>query len=243
MDIWPGIDGSEPRQLTEVNGTLFFVANDGASGIELWKSDGTEAGTMRVKDIWPGTRGSELFSLSNVSGTLYFSANDGVHGEELWKSDGTEAGTVLVLDMVAGSGGSAPGDFIELAGKLWFSARDELYGSELRVVDLGLVEDDRNQDGVINLEDLESLCEAVRSGTAAHYQLDNFWARQDTAPGDANFDHRFDSADLASIFQRGKFETNAASSWIDGDWNCDGVFDTADLVAAFQRGAYRADDA
>ena len=42
---------SEPRYLTNVGGTLFFTARDGTSGYELWKSNGTAAGTKRVKDI------------------------------------------------------------------------------------------------------------------------------------------------------------------------------------------------
>ena len=46
-DIQPGSSGSNPRYLTDVGGTLFFSADDGISGVELWKSGGTEAGTVR----------------------------------------------------------------------------------------------------------------------------------------------------------------------------------------------------
>ena len=41
--------------LVNVNGSLFFGADDGATGYELWKSDGTSAGTVRVKDIRGGS--------------------------------------------------------------------------------------------------------------------------------------------------------------------------------------------
>ena len=82
---------------------MFFTAGDGAHGPELWKSDGTEAGTVLVKDIHPGAGGySSPSSLTGVGGTLFFAADDGTHGSELWKSDGTEAGTVLVKDINAG---------------------------------------------------------------------------------------------------------------------------------------------
>lgn len=84
-----------PR-LTNLNGTLFFVATDGTAGYELWKSDGTEAGTVLVKDINPGP-GSSLPNLLTVVGDLlFFDANNGVAGIEPWRSDGTAAGTQLV---------------------------------------------------------------------------------------------------------------------------------------------------
>ncbi len=35
--------GSNPSSLTNVNGRLFFLADDGVHGEELWRSDGTEA--------------------------------------------------------------------------------------------------------------------------------------------------------------------------------------------------------
>jgi ELWxxDGT repeat protein len=53
-DIRPGASGSSPRQMVNVNGVIFFIANDGSTGYELWKSDGTPGGTVLVKDIRPG---------------------------------------------------------------------------------------------------------------------------------------------------------------------------------------------
>ncbi len=69
------------------------------AGSELWKSDGTSAGTVLVCDIRPGASSASPSSLTDVNGTLYFQANDGTNGSELWKSDGTSAGTVLVRDI------------------------------------------------------------------------------------------------------------------------------------------------
>jgi ELWxxDGT repeat protein len=96
--------GSNPSGLTAVDGTLFFSAFDDSRGEELWKSDGTEAGTVLVKDIEPGPGDSSPVHLTNVNGILFFSAFDDAHGFELWKSDGTKAGTVLVKDIEPGPG-------------------------------------------------------------------------------------------------------------------------------------------
>ena len=55
---------------------LYFVADDGSTGEELWVSDGTSAGTHRAKDIYSGTTGSEPYELTVMDGKLYFGAND-----------------------------------------------------------------------------------------------------------------------------------------------------------------------
>src|SRR5690606_36573010 len=70
-DITPGLTGSV-RSLTDVDGVLYFLADDGVTGPELWRSDGTEVGTQLVLDIYPGSVGSFPRVLTNVSGTLYF---------------------------------------------------------------------------------------------------------------------------------------------------------------------------
>ena len=57
------------------NGKFYF---SGAG--ELWRSDGTEAGTYLVKDINPGVGDGGPSFLTNVNGTLFFSANDGTTG-------------------------------------------------------------------------------------------------------------------------------------------------------------------
>ncbi len=66
-----------------MNGTVYFQASDGSSGYELWKSDGTSAGTVLVRDIRPGATGANPSFLTNVNGTLYFQASDGSSGIEL----------------------------------------------------------------------------------------------------------------------------------------------------------------
>src|SRR6185369_139126 len=97
-----GVGSSLPTELTAVGNTLYFSAAANGSDRELWKSDGTAAGTVLVKDIRPGGTGSSPFQLTDVNGTLYFTAADGTNGRELWKSDGSAAGTVLVKDIHPG---------------------------------------------------------------------------------------------------------------------------------------------
>ncbi|MHC4853349.1 MAG: ELWxxDGT repeat protein, partial [Planctomycetota bacterium] len=129
----PGDTGhGYPRYFADVNGTLFFSANDGKTGYELWKSDGTAAGTVMVKDIRPGTNSSSPYYLTAMDGMVYFRANDGGTGNELWKSDGTAAGTVMVKDIRPGTGASSPA-YLTFAGHktLYFTANDGSTGSEL----------------------------------------------------------------------------------------------------------------
>ena len=86
-DINPGAAGSRPwvgLSLAPVNNTLFFNANDGTNGHELWKTDGTPAGTAMVKDIISGSGSSAPLKMKGIGNRLFFTADDGSHGRELW---------------------------------------------------------------------------------------------------------------------------------------------------------------
>ena len=128
-EIRPGVFGGEPRFVTVVNNIMFFSANNGVNGRELWKSDGTDAGTVMVKDIRPGSGHSSPQSFEALNGILYFGANDGVNGWELWRSDGTDAGTFMVRDIQPGFGSSEVDWLTEMNGYIYFSAETSGLGS------------------------------------------------------------------------------------------------------------------
>ena len=89
---------------------------------ELWRTDGTDAGTYLVKDINPnGQSNPANFQLFN--GLVWFTADDGVHGREIWRTDGTEDGTTLFTDFNPGSAASAPA-ILATPGYLAFVADD-----------------------------------------------------------------------------------------------------------------------
>jgi ELWxxDGT repeat protein len=133
-DIAPGVFGSDPRSLTNVGGTLFFSAQDGTHGRELWRSNGTAVGTTLVLDINAGPLGSDPYSLTNVNGVLFFSANDGIHGRELWASNGASAGTSMVGDINAGAKSCYPRYLANVQGTLFFQATDVAHGAEPWIV-------------------------------------------------------------------------------------------------------------
>jgi ELWxxDGT repeat protein len=81
---------------------LFFTAYDSIDGNQLWKSDGTAAGTVMVTDINPDNGGFKNVNfLQYLNGALYFNADDGTNGTQLWQSDGTPTGTVMISDVVS----------------------------------------------------------------------------------------------------------------------------------------------
>lgn len=131
-DIYPGASSGSPLNFAAVGGTLFFSGFDGTAttgtGRELWKSDGTAAGTVLVKDIWVGTSSSSPANLVALGTSVYFSASDGTTapgtGTELWVSDGTAAGTTQVKDINVGTLSSSPSQLRVFGGKLLFSASD-----------------------------------------------------------------------------------------------------------------------
>ena len=85
-------------QLTVFDGALYFLADDGSTGAELWKTDGTEVGTQLVKNVNDRTGTSGPRELTVFNDVLYFTANNGSR-REFHKTDGTEAGTEQVTDL------------------------------------------------------------------------------------------------------------------------------------------------
>ena len=122
--------GASPQGFSVSGGTLYFAAYGPIGGPELWKTDGTEAGTVLVKDIVPGPKSSNPNKLTDVAGTLFFFTGD----RGLWKSDGTEAGTILVSDVALPYSpmSEMPRPTAALAsGTFFFMGTDGVAGQEL----------------------------------------------------------------------------------------------------------------
>src|SRR5262249_27741272 len=105
---------------------FYFQADDGVSGPELWKTDGTAAGTTLVKDFVPGPGGAYPIPC-NVGGTLVILTTY-PGGFELWQSDGTPSGTVPLQNSPAAVSANW---LTDVNGTLFYTADDGLHGTEL----------------------------------------------------------------------------------------------------------------
>ena len=92
------IDDKLQNKFTVYKNYVYYQANDGINGIELWKSNGTAAGTVMVKDIAPGNASSSPSDITAYNSKIYFSAGDTLSGGTLYQSDGTAAGTTPLYD-------------------------------------------------------------------------------------------------------------------------------------------------
>ncbi len=126
--------GSMPGGLASVGNVTFFFAADQATGNELWKTDGTEAGTVLVKDIAPGAASgvpTDRLGGLVVGNRLVFVASDGDHGLEVWASDGTAGGTVMLADIAPGAASSNPVLVTTAGSTAYFTATAPATGTEL----------------------------------------------------------------------------------------------------------------
>ncbi|HEY2463656.1 MAG TPA: Ig-like domain-containing protein [Steroidobacteraceae bacterium] len=117
-----------------VGNTIYFAGYDTTAGVQLWKTDGTAAGTQRVTATPSTTHGSfGVCYLTAFNGRIYFSAGDASSGfgRELWVSDGTAAGTMMLDDINSGPADSSPQFLTAFASHLYFSADDGSHGRNL----------------------------------------------------------------------------------------------------------------
>lgn len=129
---------SSPEFMTKVGDRLFFNANDGIHGQELWVSDGTEVGTYMILDLIPGPDGSVPQRMAELNGKALFQVDDNIDGMQWYISDGTASGTVSVGNVHAGGPGIALetcgfwGYYAEQAGgTVFFTGEDAAHGLEL----------------------------------------------------------------------------------------------------------------
>lgn len=135
-DIYAGPNGSEPGYsgYFYLNDKVYFSARDAApgsgTGNELYVSDGTAAGTMRVTDLNAGTGDANPRPLGSVDGKLIIQANDGTGANKTFAYDPATGATSL-LSTATPNG--FPGE--NLNGKFYFGAANGTDGTELWVTD------------------------------------------------------------------------------------------------------------
>ena len=130
--IQPGSGSSYAMDASEsiaIGDYLYFTADDGTRGFELWRTNGTT--TELVSDIRTGGASSYPYELTVLGDYLYFAADDGTTGRELWRTNGTEVGTTRVADIRSGSADSDIAALRAFGDDLYFTANDGTNGHEL----------------------------------------------------------------------------------------------------------------
>ena len=115
------------RHLTILNNLLIFDNYH-----QLWKSDGTAAGTSSIADIF--TSASDYVVLNN---SVYFGGsitNTYPLPDQLWQTDGTASGTTLVKTINA-TGPANITNIFASGGKIYFGASDGVNNNQLWVSD------------------------------------------------------------------------------------------------------------
>lgn len=114
------------------NGYLYFTWAETSSGYELWRTNGTAAGTSRITDINPGAGNSSPAMGCVMNGFIYFAANNGVNGFQIWRYPLSGTGSAeQVTNIDGGAVGADPMWITSMNNTLYFTAYTPAYGREL----------------------------------------------------------------------------------------------------------------
>ena len=132
-----GVGGATLRDSAEFQGELYFGNSNGlaAQGLEVWKTDGTPAGTNMVVDVWPGSESSTPGLFTVAGNSLYFHAdNQDFHGADLYRID-SGGSLSLVLDTGPGMQHTSPFALMPFGSKLVFVSHTSQEGRMVRITD------------------------------------------------------------------------------------------------------------
>ncbi|MCB0083579.1 MAG: hypothetical protein KDE47_21705, partial [Caldilineaceae bacterium] len=119
--------GGEPSEFTAIGNLLYFALDRNGPPPEVWRSDGTPAGTLKLATISPPDTLTP-YEFTDVNGTAYFvgAAENGERG--IWRSDGTPQGIRQILHFPY-QGGKQQLTAVDTS--LFFRLRKESAGTEL----------------------------------------------------------------------------------------------------------------
>jgi hypothetical protein len=254
--------GGAGSRLATYNPTAVWTGDFGAAGvtaIELdFKNDATSSGPLEMRLVLFGPNSTNDRWTSTEAITV---PNNGqwerlsfpVDAESLTRVGGTRTYDEMIAKVLRVQVRHDNGDPSRDGAPVVASAGMD------NVTILGGVLDnsDFNDDGVVDVQDIDLLLVEVRLGMNPprfDRTQDGLVNDQDilhvvTLPeelntyiGDANLDGEFNSSDLVTVLSAGQYEDALPvnSTWASGDWNGDGEFDTSDLVFALAEGGYEA---
>lgn len=118
------------KPTAELGGKLYFTADNGLSGYELFVYDGTNTPSI-AQDIIIGADGSSPDDYAALNGDLYFRARDNLTGYELWKYNTSTTNCTRLTDLCPGIDSSLWGGIIAFNNKIVFAADSGKGNTEL----------------------------------------------------------------------------------------------------------------
>jgi ELWxxDGT repeat protein len=132
-DIYPFSDATDgagvaaPSDFVELNGWLYFRANNG-SGYKIWRTNGT---TANIEEVAVGAGYTNPTELTVLNNRIFFAADSSAIGRELWVYDDSTGQAQLVHDILPGSESSNPHELTVVGNALYYAADDGQHGYEV----------------------------------------------------------------------------------------------------------------
>ncbi|KAA0175332.1 hypothetical protein FNF27_03035 [Cafeteria roenbergensis] len=131
----PATDSAEVSNLVVHDGQVFFAADDGVHGSELWKYNSSDGASM-VSDHMQGGEGLEPRHLVSHNSKLYFAGNFPARGSEVGSYSESE-GIKWETDIAVLGDDAEPSDLCSFGSRLFFAAGNDGSNVELWVLEDG----------------------------------------------------------------------------------------------------------